>query len=299
MMGLASACQARRRDLAPTISIVIPTFHREERLLKCLSHVAACYSCAKAEVIVIDQTPKSEWLPIGDEIKEAFFSFTRIFVATPSLPAARNLGGSTARADIFLFLDDDVELERSYIDKLLKVFDGDLVDVVGGECVTCFTEVATASPNIRAVEWLVGVNTALRREHFFTIGGYDENLPYNEDAEFCHRLRLSGLRIAMHEGLKVIHYHEPTGGIRHHPSLLEAARTIMRSDLYFTRAIGGGLPRIVKRTLLTIRGESLGFGRIKVGTTLTRVLACALAAPEALVYAFRKPRLLSLAGSPR
>jgi GT2 family glycosyltransferase len=276
-------------NFAPSVSVVIPTFQREVSLLTCLSHLAAASGSANAEVIVVDQTPRIQWLPIDDQVLNTFFSFDRIFTPKPNLPAARNLGASVAQAKIFLFLDDDVEVEDSYLTNLIEIIEDDQLDVVGGECVNSFSEMT--SSNIEPVEWLPGINTALRQEYFYGIGGYDENLPYNEDAEFCHRLRSRGLRIGIHKSLRVIHYHRPTGGIRHHPSLFKTARTIMQSDLYFTRAVGGGLPHILKRAFVTTKRESLGLGRIQRGTIPTRVLACGVAAPSALIYAFRKPQL--------
>jgi hypothetical protein len=65
----------------------------------------------------------------------------------------------------------------------------------------------------------------------------------------------------------------------------------MQNDLYFTRAIGGSLTDTLRRAVATTYRESRGFGRIKVGTSCTRSLACILAAPISIIYAYPKRRL--------
>lgn len=277
----------------PVISIVIPTFRRQESLLLCLERVARCRDSDRAEIIVVDQTPVSEWLPIDTRITSRFVSFERLHASIPNVSAARNSGGIIASAELLLFLDDDVELEPEFITKLLALFEWDIVDVTAGVLVDSFAAESTAGCGIERATWLAGANTAVRRRHFLAVGGYDENLSrYNEDAEFCHRLRLNGLRIAKHTGLRAIHRHEPRGGTWHYASLFDTARDVMRCDLYFTRAIGGGLPAMIWRALRTIRQEWKGFGRIKTGTILGRIFACGLMAPVGCVAAYRKPKTL-------
>ncbi len=280
-------------DARPILSIVIPTFRRQQRLPLCLERLARCRASDRAEIIVVDQTPVSEWLPIDARITGRFFSFARLHAPVPNIAAARNRGGTIASAELLLFLDDDVELEPEFLTKLFALFERDAVDVAGSVLVNSFAVESIAGCGIERATWLPGANTALRRKHFLRVGGYDENLwRYNEDAEFCHRLRLSGLRIGRPAGLRAIHHHEPSGGTWHWVSLFDTARSVMLCDLYFGRAIGGGLPAMIWRALRTIRQEWKGFGRIKAGTVLGRILACGVMAPVGCVAAYRKPKTL-------
>ena len=116
--------------------------------------------------------------------------------------------------------------------------------------VNSFAAERTAGCGIERATWLPGASTAVRRRHFLAVGGYDENMPrYNEDAEFCHRLRLTGLRIGRAAGLRAIHHHEPSGGTWHSVSLFGTARDVMLCDIYFRRIIGDGFPAMVWHAL--------------------------------------------------
>jgi glycosyltransferase involved in cell wall biosynthesis len=285
---------AARSGARPAVSIVIPTFRRQQRLPLCLEWIARCRGAECAEIILIDQTPVCEWLPIDDRITNRFFSFERLHGSVPNIAAARNRGGMIASSELLLFLDDDVELEPEFLTGLLALFERDAVDVVGGVLVDSFAAAGIAGCGIERATWLPGPNTALRRKHFLAVGGYDENLfRYNEDAELCHRLRLSGLRIGRAAGLRAIHHHEPSGGTWHCVSLFDMARSVMLCDLYFARAVGGGFPAVVWRALRTIRHEWKGFGRINAGTILGRVFSCIVMAPVGCVAAYhRKPQTL-------
>ena len=277
----------------PAVSIVIPTFRRQQRLPLCLEWIARCRGAERAEIIVIDQTPVSEWLPIDERITNRFYSIERLHASVPNIAAARNRGGMIASAKLLLFLDDDVELESDFLIRLLALFERDVLDVTGSVLVDSFAAERVAGCGIEPVTWLPGANTAVRHKHFLAVGGYDENMPrYNEDAEFCHRLRLSGLRIGRHTGLRAIHHDERSGGTWQCVSLLDTARDVMFSDLYFRRAIGGGLLAIIWQAFRTIRHEWKGFGRIKAGTIPGRILACGVMAPVACVAAYRKPKTL-------
>ena len=70
---MADGSHAIGAGAAPVLSIVMPTFRRQQRLPLCLEWVARCRGAEGAEIIVIDQTPVSEWLPIDNRITNRFF----------------------------------------------------------------------------------------------------------------------------------------------------------------------------------------------------------------------------------
>ncbi|PMB04299.1 glycosyltransferase, partial [Fischerella thermalis CCMEE 5273] len=98
----------------PFISVIIPTYGREEPLRDSIIDVLK-QDYSNFEVLVVDQTPKHE-----PEI-EAFLSeqatagkiqWFRLNWA--SLPGARNYAVRRAKGEIILFIDDDVKLNSGF-----------------------------------------------------------------------------------------------------------------------------------------------------------------------------------------
>jgi GT2 family glycosyltransferase len=280
---------------APTVSIIIPTFDRRERIRRHLERLGRCDHMAETEVIVVDQSPGA-----GEPLAEIStssppFNVRWLFLDYPNVSAARNAGGAIAAGTILLFLDDDVELERTYISRLMELMGSDTADVLGGTYVTEFDDDCSGG-SIEFVEWLPAGNIALRRRDFVAVGGFDENIyRYNEDAEFSHRLRRRGLTLARHALLQAIHHHRPEGGTWHgRPLVLRTAREVMKNDLYFLHAVGGGLGVLVLAACRNIKWAARGSGKICGGRMMTRIAACCLSLPGAFVYAFRAPKLLDV-----
>src|SRR5262245_13548789 len=98
----------------PDISVVIPSYQREEVLLDTIKDALA-QSHKNLELLVIDQSESH-----SKNMQDALAAITdprfRYFKTTPpSLPAARNFALKAARAPIVLYLDDDVKLDKDLV----------------------------------------------------------------------------------------------------------------------------------------------------------------------------------------
>ena len=109
----------------PFISVVIPTYGREEALKNSIIDVIK-QDYSKFEVLVVDQTPHHQ--PEIQSFLEEQAALDKIKwyrLNWASLPGARNYAVRRSRGEIILFIDDDVELEpgflaahaKNYIDK--------------------------------------------------------------------------------------------------------------------------------------------------------------------------------------
>jgi glycosyltransferase involved in cell wall biosynthesis len=279
-------------DAAPCISVVIPSYQRRTRLLECLERLARCEGAKDVEVIVVEQLTSAPELAAGTQFASSFSRFEHIKLATPNVSAARNSGALRASGEVLLFVDDDIELDRTYLRNLLALFKKQQVHVVAGEYVQNFS--ALVAEKFKEVEWLPTGNIALRREDFFAVGGFDENLyRYNEDAELSHRLILAGLKFATHGSLRAIHHNEALGGTHSQTSIFERTRAGMRNDLYFWYAVRGRLGTVLYEGLRILWGAALGNWKVKDRPILFRLAVCCASVPDALLYTFRSPRLLS------
>ncbi len=102
----------------PTVSVIIPTYNRKERLLHTLESLdGQSYPAGFWEIIVVDDGG-------GDGTSELCASLDELplrYVRQAHLggTAAKNRGASESLSDFLLFLDDDIAVNRLYIETLI------------------------------------------------------------------------------------------------------------------------------------------------------------------------------------
>ncbi len=96
--------------MKPSVSIVIPTYHRKESLLRLLKSLKG----TPAEIIVVEQ---------GDDNGKIFKKLVDryIYLNKPSTPHAMNVGVTKAKGDLILFLDDDVTVTKDFLNTMLRL----------------------------------------------------------------------------------------------------------------------------------------------------------------------------------
>ena len=114
------------------VSVAIPTYRREGVLLDTLNQLLALKHRA-CEILVVDQTPEHEFSTISAlEKLEEDGSIIWHRLQIPSIPKAMNHALLTARHEVVLFLDDDVELTSELVREHAKEHDGPNVTCVAG-----------------------------------------------------------------------------------------------------------------------------------------------------------------------
>ena len=107
------------------ISVVIPTYNREEHLSNCLFSLLN-QTKKPFEILVIDNSDNSYAKKVVKIFEERFKqqNISIYFFKNPinSGAIARNLGASKAKGDLIAFLDDDVLLDSNYYEEIEKVF---------------------------------------------------------------------------------------------------------------------------------------------------------------------------------
>ncbi len=108
------------------ISIVIPTYNRVKDLEECLNSISN-QTKLPGEVIIVDDSDNDRTKKLIKKIKLKFQKkkITLKYIKNDkrkSLTVARNIGIENSKGDIILFLDDDVILDKRYIEELLKVY---------------------------------------------------------------------------------------------------------------------------------------------------------------------------------
>jgi glycosyltransferase involved in cell wall biosynthesis len=225
----------------PLISVIIPTYGREEPLQDTIADVLQ-QDYSQFEVLVVDQT--STHTPTVQAYLEDLATVGKIRwfrVGWASLPGARNYAVKRARGDVLLFLDDDVQLEPTFLTAHAQNYRRSEVGGVAGR-VFDRMKLADFAPGLEiqdlppaamdpGIAWyhinLVhtvkpqqvlsarGCNMSFRRTIFEQGIWFDERFQgsaVREESDFCLRVRKTGLMIWYDPAAHLVHLGEETGG---------------------------------------------------------------------------------------
>jgi hypothetical protein len=137
-----------------------------------------------------------------------------------SAAKARNRGAQRAAGDVLVFMDADCTARPDLLNVYHDRFQNTEVAVVGGgvkfssqnywalaDNLSMFHDYLASSP-AELKPQLPSLNLAIRRNVFFSIGGFDERRPFSEDADLTIRLKQQGIHLNF----------EPRATIFHNPS---------------------------------------------------------------------------------
>ncbi|QSJ17031.1 hormogonium polysaccharide biosynthesis glycosyltransferase HpsN [Nostoc sp. UHCC 0702] len=227
----------------PLISVIIPTYGREETLQDSIVDVLN-QDYANFEVLVVDQSPKHKpEIQAYLEEQAAAGKIKWFHLDWASLPGARNYGVRRSVGEIILFIDDDVKLTPGFLAAHVKnylqnpevgavagrVFDRMKLGDSGGKLEIEYLPPQAMDPGIawyhidlvhtikpQQVLTARGCNMSFRREIFFKHKlKFDERFrgsAVREESDFCLRLRKTGYKIWYDPEAHLVHLGEETGG---------------------------------------------------------------------------------------
>lgn len=185
----------------PTISVVIPTYNRSERLLTEAIDSVLEQDPGPDEVIVVDDgsDPPSSW--VADRFGDGVDYLHR---PNGGIGAARNTGVARASGELLAFLDSDDVWEAHKLRLQLDVLAADPeVDAVFGRVEQFYdAEVDAAFRQRHPIKtevidaWLSSA-MLIRRTAFDRVGPFTETLPTGVDMDWFLRARDLGLRMEM------------------------------------------------------------------------------------------------------
>jgi GT2 family glycosyltransferase len=109
----------------PNISVIIPTKNRKPDLLIVFRSLLG-QTALPEQIVIVDQSPDDSALGCLQAELDGIRCTMLDYVHDPLLngaAAARNRAMDLAKGDIWLFLDDDVELESDFIQRLLEGYE--------------------------------------------------------------------------------------------------------------------------------------------------------------------------------
>ena len=183
------------------ISIIIPTLNEEKNLERCLRSILD-QTYKDLEIFVVDGGSKDTTLEIA---RKNGIKIVEVSKRRPhDVSTAKNEGAKVAKGDILVFLDADAVLSRNFIELLDKYFQEP--DVIGVSCSALPLEgnslenfLYSCNNLLRRISNRVGRHElsyfsclGYRREPFFKVDGFREDLYACEDIDLALRLRKFG-----------------------------------------------------------------------------------------------------------
>ncbi len=205
----------------PLFSIIIPTYNRPYQLASCLKSLCRLnYPSNKFEVILVNDGGNTP----TDDVISTFNDRTNITVVnqTNKGPAsARNNGARSANGEFLAFTDDDCLPEPNWLIALGDCLRDNPECIVGGSTVNLLHDnlYSTASQLIcelaykhynadhKQSTFFCSNNTALSKQKFLEIGGFDESFKTAEDRELCKRWLNNGLKMIFVPDAMIFHAH--------------------------------------------------------------------------------------------
>lgn len=213
-----------------TVSVIVPTYNRDRALVDAIQSVLK-QDFENYELIIVDQSLSHEKVTQNflQKINNANIKYFK--VAPPSLPAARNFGLEKARAEIIVYIDDDVILDQGFIKAHVDCYKKypDICAVVG-RIKSKGQQQAKNLPFLNKANFTIGgfdykefgfvetgqgCNMSFKKQYLKKIGGFDTNYIANavrEEADAFFRLKNLGLKILFCPKAKLTHSEETVGG---------------------------------------------------------------------------------------
>ncbi len=210
-------------EWSPLISVIVPVYNGREVLGPCLAAIRAQEGIARKEVelIVVDDGSSDGGADAAAGLADRVIRLEE----NRGAAAARNRGAREARADVVVFVDADVFLEKDALAAISKLFQErpDISAAVGRYAelparpglVNLYHNLFTnyhhdLSPE--EIDWFWGAIGAVRKEALFAVGGFDERYQgaSAEDMELGLALAAAGHKILFRPEIQGAHGHEFT-----------------------------------------------------------------------------------------
>jgi GT2 family glycosyltransferase len=237
--------------MRPLVSIIIPTYQREELLCETITYLLG-QDYLNHELLIVDQSDSHT--PETSRFLESVASRVRYFrLKQPNLPAARNFGIRESRGEIIVFVDDDMVIGPNVISRLVETYSASEVWGASGFVLSPdesdegkylpYAKFVNDLAEFRHKERVkineyIGCFMSFRRQLFDKVGYFDEwigtqLMAAGEDFEFCRRATLRGYGLFLNPAITTLHLNAREGGCNRRSTIIaEVERTQLRLGFY-------------------------------------------------------------------
>lgn len=198
------------------LSVIVPTYHRNQELSYCLDRLSPEYQDVPSslfEVIVTDDGVRES----AEEMVKEHYSWAKWVKGPQKGPASnRNAGAEHAVGQWLLFTDDDCLPQKNWIRTYYEAIrENPTIRVLEGK--------STADRKRRALSecapineqggFMPSCNLAVEQRLFNELRGFDEDYPFSfEDMDFHYRVKEAGHQVVFLEDALVLHPWRNTTG---------------------------------------------------------------------------------------
>jgi glycosyltransferase involved in cell wall biosynthesis len=182
------------------VSVVIPTFNREPRMLGAAVESVLAQDVPALEVIVVDDGSAVSAAQVVEKYGEPVRFHEK---QNGGIASARNAGVALCRGDLLAFLDSDDLWEPDKLPRQIEALRSAGLEAVFGQAEQFYdAEVDDAFKRRHPIKdrivdaWLCSA-MLIRREAFDRVGVFDEDRSTSPDIDWLLRAREAGLRVAM------------------------------------------------------------------------------------------------------
>lgn len=209
-----------------SFSLIICTYNRASYLRETIESVLHHFKNKNNyELLIINNNSTDHTVKVVEEFIDN--PVVKYFLETnQGLSHARNRGMKEARNDVFVFLDDDIDIEKNYLDLCEELYRDPAINIVGGKVLPYNKAVPDWLPlnfffiasifdlgnEKQFVEKLMGANYTMRREVAEKTGLYNpelgrkgNSLMAGEEVDYLRRAQNLGYRVLYHPHLIVYH----------------------------------------------------------------------------------------------
>lgn len=179
----------------PLVSVIIPTRNSIRTIEICLKAVKN-QKYKNIEIIVVDQESKDgTWEIAKKYVDKVFTAHADRFYSAP--PVSRNIGAKNSKGKYLLHIDSDMELTPRVISEGVKIFETNpnilALKIHEKDVGTGFWSRAKMLERKCYIGYdAIEAARFFRREVFFELDGYDENLRSAEDWDMSKRVNAVG-----------------------------------------------------------------------------------------------------------
>ncbi len=269
----------------PFVSVIIPTYNRKAWLRELLDSLAQqTYPADRFEVIVVDDGSSDG---TGEIAGQPFPFRLRYFRQTnQGDAAARNLGAQQSQADILLFLDDDILLEKNYLAHVVPEHVSHPKRIVVGTDILWLADTnplhdpayrppPPTSAGMAALPFVdvCSNNMSLRREAYFAIGMMD-GLGFSGSSIWCdvdmaYRAYCQGFEFLQHK--QAICWHRDHVAVSLESQKKRLREAAYRAVVLFQKnpALVHHLPMFADKTPINFQHDSLALVARKIARRIS------------------------------
>lgn len=185
----------------PVVSIVVPVYNDRDRIERLLESLLS-QRFEGYETIVVDDRSEDGTFRTLEEMAQK--RAIRLYRSPENRGSgfARNLGVLHARGEVIAFTDSDCVVDVDWLRELTRpILTGEAEASMGPNHICLGTGRCSRLESIRAKQYwgMDTKNMAIRKEVFVELGGFNETIKVNVDAEFHRRYAASGREVALTE----------------------------------------------------------------------------------------------------